>query len=137
MFRSARANFYERLKSSRIEVPTGPAFVDLRPLSCRQSRSGRDKIGHVDCKIRDLDQTIIGNPAHDLIRLGLLLAMAARGSNVPGLRTGRMTEQLARDYREALRSPDEKPKGNSKIVDRIVHLALRPRWKNLANKRPP
>jgi uncharacterized protein (DUF2252 family) len=25
-------------------------------------------------QIRDLDQTVIGNPAHDLIRLGLSLA---------------------------------------------------------------
>ena len=29
-------------------------------------------------QIRDLDQTVIGNPAHDLIRLSLSLASAAR-----------------------------------------------------------
>lgn len=26
--------------------------------------------GHIEIQIRDLDQTVIGNPAHDLIRLG-------------------------------------------------------------------
>jgi uncharacterized protein (DUF2252 family) len=28
-------------------------------------------------KIRDLDQTVIGNPAHDIIRLALSLATAS------------------------------------------------------------
>src|ERR1700733_48954 len=36
--------------------------------------------GSVDIQIRDLDQTVIGNPAHDLIRLALSLATAARSS---------------------------------------------------------
>ena len=30
--------------------------------------------GDVEIQIRNLDQTVIGNPAHDLIRLGLSLA---------------------------------------------------------------
>jgi uncharacterized protein (DUF2252 family) len=29
-------------------------------------------------QIRDLDQTVIGNPAHDIIRLALSLATASR-----------------------------------------------------------
>lgn len=36
--------------------------------------------GDVEVEIRDLDQTVIGNPAHDLIPLALSLATAARGS---------------------------------------------------------
>jgi uncharacterized protein (DUF2252 family) len=32
-----------------------------------------------------MDQTVIGNPARDLIRLGLSLATAARGSDLPGI----------------------------------------------------
>jgi len=38
-------------------------------------------------QIRDLDQTVIGNPAHDSVRLGLWLASAARGSD-PGATAG-------------------------------------------------
>ena len=37
--------------------------------------------GKIQIQIRDLDQTVIGNPAHDLIRLSLSLASAARGSD--------------------------------------------------------
>ena len=39
--------------------------------------------GKLEIQVRDLDQTVIGNPAHDLMRLGLSLAMAARGSTCP------------------------------------------------------
>jgi uncharacterized protein (DUF2252 family) len=133
--RGATASFYEWLKSSRIEVPTGPALWICGDCHVGNLGPVADKKGRVDVQIRDLDQTVIGNPAHDLIRLGLSLAMAARGSNVPGVTTARMTEHLARGYREVLRAPDEKPKDNSKMVGRVVHLALRRRWKNLAKER--
>jgi uncharacterized protein (DUF2252 family) len=133
--RGATANFYEWLQSSKIEVPSGPALWICGDCHVGNLGPVADVKGHVDVQIRDLDQTVIGNPAHDLIRLGLSLAMAARGSNLPGLTTARMTEHMARGYTEALRAPDKKPKDNSKIVDRIVHLALRRRWKNLAKER--
>jgi len=51
--------------------------------------------GKIDIQIRDLDQTVIGNPAHDLIRLGLSLATAARGSDLPGVTTAKMLGQLS------------------------------------------
>ena len=51
-------------------------------------------------QIRDLDQTVIGNPAHDLIRLALSLATAARGSDLPGVTTARMLEQMVEGYAE-------------------------------------
>ena len=55
---------------------------DLGPLA--------DTDGQIDIEIRDLDQTVIGNPAHDLIRLGLSLATAARGSDLPGVTTAKI-----------------------------------------------
>ncbi|HLW71889.1 MAG TPA: DUF2252 family protein [Candidatus Binataceae bacterium] len=57
--------------------------------------------GHIDIQIRDFDQTVIGNPAHDLIRLGLSLATAARGSDLPGVTTAKMLEQLIEGYEQA------------------------------------
>jgi uncharacterized protein (DUF2252 family) len=39
-----------------------------------------DLEGNIDIQIRDLDQTVIGNPAYDLIRLAVSLAMAARSA---------------------------------------------------------
>ncbi len=59
--------------------------------------------GKVEIEIRDLDQTVIGNPAHDLIRLALSLATAARGSDLPGVTTALMMEQMMAGYQEAVK----------------------------------
>jgi len=77
-----------------VRVPEGPRIWicgdchlgNLGPLS--------DGQGNVAVQIRDLDQTVVGNPAHDLIRLGLSLATAARGSDLPGVTTAHMIEQM-------------------------------------------
>src|ERR1700739_4714470 len=57
--------------------------------------------GQIEIQIRDLDQTVIGNPAHDLIRLGLSLASAARGSDLPGVTTAKMLEQMMDGYAQS------------------------------------
>ena len=59
--------------------------------------------GRVEIELRDLDQTVIGNPAHDLIRLALSLTMAARSSNLAGVMTARMVESMMQGYEEALK----------------------------------
>lgn len=64
-----------------------------------------DAGGRVAVQIRDLDQTAIGNPAHDLIRPGLSLASAARGSNLPGVTTAHIIEHLVAGYEAALMEP--------------------------------
>src|SRR6201985_1324748 len=64
--------------------------------------------GRVFIQIRDLDQTVIGNPAHDLIRLGLSLASAARGSDLPGVTTAHMLEQMMEGYEDAFRDEGAK-----------------------------
>ena len=77
-----------RVSSRRAAIPEGPPVWicgdchvgNLGPLS--------DKAGRVRIHIRDLDQTVIGNPAHDLVRLALSLASAARGSDLPGVDDG-------------------------------------------------
>src|SRR6201990_766434 len=58
--------------------------------------------GRIAIQIRDLDQTVIGNPAHDLIRLALSLATASRGSDLPGVTTPRMLEEVISGYCAAL-----------------------------------
>ena len=56
---------------------------------------------------------MIGNAAHDLIRLGLSLATAARGSDLPGVTTAKMIEAMMEGYGQALEGEvvdqDEKP----------------------------
>ena len=43
-------------------------------------------------------QTVIGNPAHDLVRLALSLATAARGSDLPGITVVKMMEVMVDGY---------------------------------------
>jgi uncharacterized protein (DUF2252 family) len=87
--------FYEWLaEANDTRVPLGPPVWICG--DCHVGNLGplADTDGQIDIQIRDLDQSIIGNPAHDLIRLGLSLAMAARGSDLPGIITAKMIEQL-------------------------------------------
>src|SRR3954469_10117700 len=101
--RGNTAKFYEWLEASPTakRVPSGPAIwicgdCHLGNLGPIASGDGR-----VEIQVRDLDQAVIGNPAHDLIRLGLSLATAARRSDLPGVTTARMMEQMIGGYEDA------------------------------------
>ena len=93
--------------------------------------------GHIRVQIRDLDQTVIGNPAHDLIRLGLSLASAARGSDLPGVTTARMIESLIEGYEQAFDPgwDGEDAQEAPPSVRRVVREANRRTWKQLAKER--
>jgi uncharacterized protein (DUF2252 family) len=56
----------------------------------------------VSIELRDLDQTVIGSPAHDIVRLSLSLAMAVRASALPGAVTAHVIESVARGYEVVL-----------------------------------
>jgi uncharacterized protein (DUF2252 family) len=93
--------------------------------------------GHIRVQIRDLDQTVIGNPAHDLIRLGLSLASAARGSDLPGVTTARMIESLVDGYEQAFDpcwDGDDSQEAPTS-VRQVVREANRRTWKQLAKER--
>ena len=106
--RGNTAKFYEWLAKSRsaARLPAGPAIWICG--DCHLSNLGpvADARGRVDVQIRDLDQSVIGNPAHDLIRLGLSLAAAARGSDLPGVTTARMMEEMVEGYGHAMADRD-------------------------------
>ncbi len=94
-----------------------------------------DLKGRIDIHIRDLDQSVVGNPAHDLVRLGLSLATAARVSDLPGVTTARMLEEMMQGYEQAfMDNGDEEP-------DRPAHVkagmrsAVQRTWKHLATER--
>ena len=73
--RGSTQSFYEWFgTASGRSVPHGPAIW-----ICGDCHSGNlgpiaSAKGRITIQIRDLDQTVIGNPAHDLIRLALSLA---------------------------------------------------------------
>jgi uncharacterized protein (DUF2252 family) len=135
--RGSTAKFYEWLEASAGKIPQGPSVW-----ICGDCHSGNlgpvaSAHGQVAVQIRDLDQTVIGNPAHDLIRLGLSLATAARGSNLPGVTTALMVERMVEGYEAGLGgetlAPDEET--TPKEVRRVLKQSLRRRWKDLARER--
>jgi uncharacterized protein (DUF2252 family) len=100
--RGSTEQFYDWMTSpSGTQLPQGPAVWICG--DCHVGNLG--PVGRVAgtavIEIRDLDQTVIGNPAYDLVRLGLSLAMASRGSSLPGVITARMTENLVAGYEAA------------------------------------
>ncbi|WP_410174601.1 DUF2252 family protein [Pandoraea sputorum] len=151
--RGSTARFYEWLAEADVNLPQGPAIWICG--DCHTGNLGplADANGHVDVLIRDLDQTVIGNPVHDLIRLALSLASAARGSALSGLTIIHMLEALTHGYMAAFDRGDGKSrvtktgKGHGKsrngkqqderpeIVDLIMRRAVKRSWKHLALER--
>ncbi|MFM0337080.1 DUF2252 domain-containing protein [Paraburkholderia fungorum] len=138
--RGNTAQFYDWLETSdRKALPEGPPIWICG--DCHTGNLGpvADAQGRVEIQIRDLDQTVIGNPAHDLIRLGLSLATAARGSDLPGLTTVHMMEALAdgyeRAFQRALKGKGVDLAKKPETVRVVMQEAVRRSWKQLAVER--
>lgn len=137
--RGSTVQFYRWLEGGgKRSVPKGPPVWicgdchagNLGPLAAQD--------GRVHVQIRDLDQTVIGNPHHDLIRLALSLSSAARGSDLPGVTTAHMLEQMMIGYRRALKGPraqnqikSDKPES----IKVVMRRATARTWKHLARER--
>jgi uncharacterized protein (DUF2252 family) len=145
MARSAHAymrgntiKFYEWLETAAGKsLPEGPPIWICGDCHVGNLGPVANLAGEVNIQIRDLDQTVIGNPVHDLIRLGLSLATAARSSDLPGVTTARMIEEMMVGYSSALRDGHRKrrPVKEVKPVRRVMEEALKRRWRNLAEER--
>src|ERR1700722_13527648 len=101
--RGSTVQFYKWLNSTSAKrIPQGPPIWICGDCHLGNLGPVADANGRVRIAIRDLDQTVIGNPAHDLVRLALSLASAARGSDLPGVTTAMVLEEMASGYVEAL-----------------------------------
>jgi uncharacterized protein (DUF2252 family) len=124
--RGSTVRFYEWLEEAGRTSHVG----NLGPIG------GAD--GTLEVQVRDLDQTVIGNPAHDLVRLALSLAMAARGSALSGVTTAHMLESMVAGYESSIEVADpetsdlDRPPGT---VKRLLRDAARRSWKHLADER--
>ncbi|CAN7366570.1 DUF2252 domain-containing protein [Paraburkholderia sp. SIMBA_054] len=136
--RGNTVKFYDWLKEAEIRgLPEGPAIWICG--DCHTGNLGpiANSQGKIEVQIRDLDQTVIGNPVHDLVRLGLSLATAARGSALPGITTINMIEALFEGYMQpfsketASQEPGERPE----VVRVVMREAVRRTWKHLARER--
>jgi uncharacterized protein (DUF2252 family) len=96
-----------------------------------------DAQGLVALQIRDFDQTVIGNPAHDLMRLGLSLATSARSADLPGVITARMMEALADGYAQAFDprcSEEIRTVQRPSVVRIAMKQALHQSWRQMARQ---
>jgi len=129
--------FYEWLEASPVAaaIPNGPAvwicgdchLGNLGPLADADHR--------IDIQIRDLDQTVIGNPALDLIRLGLSLETAARSSDLPGVTTAHMVEAMIAGYVGAITPRKSDDPVEPGVVRAVRKEAGGRHWRHLARER--
>ncbi len=134
--RGSTTKFYEWLEAQKHNsLPEGPAVWICG--DCHTGNLGpvADAKGHVEIQIRDFDQTVIGNPAHDLIRLGLSLANASRGSNLSGLITAKLLEEIIDGYGQALSETAVEHMKRPKPIKFVMKRAVRRSWKQLARER--
>ena len=136
--RGNTAQFYDWLHHlKRGHLPEGPPIWicgdchvgNLGPLACSD--------GRVEIQNPRFDQAVIGNPIHDIVRLGLSFASAARGSDLPGVTTAQILEQIIEGYAGAM-EPDQSGRKETKSPRRCAWLLRQLRagqWQNLANER--
>lgn len=135
--RGNTAQFYDWLESEASRpVPAGPSIWICGDCHVGNLGPVADARGRIAIQIRDFDQTVIGNPAHDLIRLGLSLATAARGSDLPGVTTANMLEEMIAGYVEGLdEKSDSDDISHPKCVQIVMKQASARTWKHLARER--
>lgn len=136
--RGSTVEFYQALEAGKHKIPSGPPVWICG--DCHVGNLGpiADAKGRVAIQIRDLDQTVIGNPAHDLIRLGLSLASAARGSDLPGVTTAKILEELVSGYQNALvgdYSTDADRSYRPKPMQSLLARSVQRKWRHLAEER--
>lgn len=136
--RGSTQKFYKCLENTTSDtVPTGPPIWicgdchvgNLGPIANAQ--------GHVEIQIRDFDQTVIGNPAHDLLRLALSLASAARGSDLPGVATFTIIESILQGYELAF-APDFDVEADIETPPQILaalRASIKANWSSLAKEK--
>jgi uncharacterized protein (DUF2252 family) len=133
--RGNTVRYYEWLERGKSgAIPEGPAIWICGDCHVGNLGPVGNASGKIEIQIRDLDQTVIGNPAHDLIRLSLSLASAARGSDLPGLTTVKMVERIMHDYHRVF-APDfdeNRDREDPEPIRRVAKKAATASWKSLA-----
>jgi len=130
--------FYDWLEGASGKLPQGPPVWICGDCHAGNLGPVASVKGRVEIEIRDMDQTVIGNPAHDLVRLALSLATAARGSDLPGVTTAQMMEQMIEGYQEALSAQSGNKKDKKQLaepVQLVMKEALHRKWRHLAAER--
>jgi uncharacterized protein (DUF2252 family) len=135
--RGSTIRFYEWLEKSDSTLPDGPPVWICGDCHVGNLGPVARADGQIAVQIRDLDQSVVGNPVHDLVRLGLSLATAARGSDLPGVTTARMIEEVVVGYESALAGRFREPKKehHPDVVRFVMKEARNRSWQELLRER--
>jgi uncharacterized protein (DUF2252 family) len=134
--RGSTVKFYEWLEAQkRGTLPEGPPIWICGDCHAGNLGPVAASDGRVAIQIRDFDQTVIGNPAHDIIRLALSLATASRGSDLPGVTAAHIMEQVIEGYRAALRQDADAIDDAPRSVQLVMKKSVARSWKQLADER--
>jgi uncharacterized protein (DUF2252 family) len=134
--RGSTVQFYEWLEAQkRGTLPEGPPVWICGDCHAGNLGPVAGVDGRIAIQIRDFDQTVIGNPAHDIIRLALSLATASRGSDLPGVTTAHILEQVIEGYRAALRQDADTIEDAPDAVQHAMKQSVARSWKALAEER--
>jgi uncharacterized protein (DUF2252 family) len=133
--RGSTKRFYELLAEGGTALPQGPPVWICGDCHLGNLGALAGPDGRIDVQIRDLDQTVVSNPAYDLVRLALSLVTAAMNATLPGIVTARMMEAMARGYADGLADPDAAHDHASEIVATVRRRALGRRWRHLSRER--
>jgi uncharacterized protein (DUF2252 family) len=130
--------FYQQLSQRAARVPRGPPIWICGDCHVGNFGPVAASDDEIEIQIRDFDQTTIGNPAHDLIRLGFSLAADAATSDLSGVTTAYMLQHLLEAYAAGLtaRRRAKPGKGDSpKSLRKILRVASNRSWKDLCKER--
>jgi uncharacterized protein (DUF2252 family) len=135
--RGSTDRFYRWLDTQTTsKVPSGPPVWICG--DCHVGNLGPigHRAGDTVIELRDLDQTVIGNPAHDVIRLALSLAMSARSSDLPGVTTARITEDLVAGYEQSfVREVSEGIDALPTPIRLVMKRAVKRTWRHVFKER--
>ena len=138
--RGSTRHFYQwLLGESGHKLPDGPPIWICGDCHAGNLGPVASADGKVEIQIRDLDQTVVGNPAHDLIRLGLSLATAARGSDLPGVTTALMLEHMIEGYEASMkmRKVQKSTLSSDELqpIETVLRQSVKREWRHLAQER--
>src|ERR1700681_1943813 len=134
--RGSTVQFYEWLEAQkRGTLPEGPPVWICGDCHAGNLGPVASVDGRIAIQIRDFDQTVIGNPAHDLIRLALSLATASRGADLRGVTTARILEKAIEGYQAALRQDADTIDDAPDSVQIVMEQSIARSWKHLAKER--
>ena len=136
--RGSTAYFYALIaRMPQGRVPEGPPVWICGDAHLGNLGAVAGPDGRIDIQIRDLDQTVMSNPAFDLVRLALSLVTAALNATLPGIVTARMMDAMATGYADGVADPEDAERGidKSDIVATTRRRALGRRWRHLSRER--